>query len=433
MGTFHNSLSVRITLVLGIILVSSLFAGRAEAQTDTAECGNLTINATLWIEKDIMPIQCGVPVNARNITLHVEITDVSSWGVPELHTAVHFRGPTDWGNECVTPAEVGATCSTVQQTEDDPYYYECVDGDVVCVSSYRDAYRIWLNQELSGAVSFNAWFTYDHGEAVEPIYTPTPTSTGPPATATATATGTPPTATATPYNAAPTATRPNFNDPNYGGGIPTAIPTVAFGAYDGMPAPPAAPQSTPYPTLVAVSSSFDLVYSTPSAITYTTSSTGVVSRGEEVLNQAQVTISDVLTMATGLSQTIYTLMVATDSISLTTVPTWYAPYLPRPVAQVGWDFESMGSDLRRRYSLAFWTTRTAQILAIPVKFVKGLIPWAQALGPLGLFLAWLLVMLPIKLLLDMLDFLKNLAVHVFNFLLKIVHILIDLIDVLIPF
>jgi len=435
MGTVHNSYPVKVYIIRLFVLAAllSIRATTVLGQGEVAECGNFGLDTGIWIERDIMPVQCGVPVTAKDIEMHVGVTNVT-YGMPELHTAVRFRGPVYLGHECVTDAFVGATCSTMQQDESDPEYADtCYFGDV-CTSSYRDEFRIWLGEEDGGAINFDVWFTYQPYLMFDPIYTPSPTATGTPPTATATPTGTPPTPTATSRSVAPTATRPNFNDPNFGGGVPTAISTVDFSNLSRMSTPPPAPQSTPYPTLVSVQPSFVLSYSSPSALTYTTQSTNSAQyQSELILSQAQSTISDVIAVATTLSDTVHALMVATDTITISTVPDWYAPHLPRPVAQIGWDFEGMGSDVRRRYSLSSWTTWTAELLAVPVQFIKGLIPWAQALGPLGLVLAWLLVMLPIKLLLDMLDFLKNLAVQVFNFLLKIVHILIDLIDIFIPF
>jgi len=131
-----------------------------------------------------------------------------------------------------------------------------------------------------------------------------------------------------------------------------------------------------------------------------------------------------------LSATIHTSIVAEDVISTSIVPDSYAPTMPRAIAQIGWQFEAMNSDLQRRYSLSEWTTFVASIIVVPVKLVKSLFVLGRYLGPLGLFLGWLFVMLPLTLLMKMSKFMKDLVTSLFNFLIDIIRFVLDVIKLI---
>lgn len=251
------------------------------------------------------------------------------------------------------------------------------------------------------------------------------------------------TPTATPAN--PTPTTPNFYDPLYSG-PPTSIPDVNLPDIGRMATPPPTPTyeptpletpalptvslpDTPVPTLSSVSSSIGISYSTPALLSVSTdlTATNAVSQVSNLLLSTQNTISGIITYTDSLSNTIFELSMATDTLATGNAPAWYSPALPRPIADVGWRFEEMGQDTRKRYSVAAWGIWMAEVLAIPVQLVKGLAPVAQLLGPFGLFLAWLLIMAPIVLLFKILRFLKDAAIAIFNFLFEIIKFLISFI------
>jgi len=243
----------------------------------------------------------------------------------------------------------------------------------------------------------------------------------------------------------PTPTFPNFYDPEYSG-PPTRIPDVNLPNIGRMTTPPPAPtyepvpletpmlptiefSGTPVPTLSAVNASIGLSYSTPRPLSSSANltATDAVSQVSGLLISTQNTISDIVSYTNGLSNTIYEIGLATDTLATGNAPDWYAPALPRPVADIGWRFEEAGQDTRKRYSVAAWGVWIAEILALPVQMIKGLAPIAQLLGPFGLFLAWLLIMSPIVLLFKILKFLKDTAIQLFNFLFDLIKFLISFI------
>jgi hypothetical protein len=153
----------------------------------------------------------------------------------------------------------------------------------------------------------------------------------------------------------------------------------------------------------------------------------VISNINTTLLGTQQTISGMYSYTTYLSDTIAIISVASSTLSFSTAPTWYAPALPRPVADVGWRFEEMGGDVRQRYSVVDWGVWIAQLLAAPLQLVKGLAPLAALLGPFGLLLVWMLIMVPIVLVFRILQFLKNNLVQIFHFIWDLIKFIISFI------
>ena len=174
-----------------------------------------------------------------------------------------------------------------------------------------------------------------------------------------------------------------------------------------------------------------LVCPTPAAIHYEVD-LGAIDDVEDGIQGTRTFFEGTMSQTLALSQSMSTLIVSNDVISASTVPADYAPALPRPVAQVGWQFDNMGSDLQRRYSVTEWAKFFISIVAIPVKFVKGLFVLGRYLGPLGLFLAWLFVMLPIVMWMKFANFIKNLIIQIFNLVIEAIRIIGDILD-LFPF
>lgn len=245
--------------------------------------------------------------------------------------------------------------------------------------------------------------------------------------------------------AGPTPTIPNFYDPLYSE-PPTLIPDVSLPDVDRMPTPPPTVtyqpptieppdlptitlSATPVSTLAAISSTIEFDYNTPSPLSYEANLSGsaVISNVNGMLMGTQSTISGVVSYTNSLSNTIFEIALATDTLASGSAPDWYAPPLPRPIADIGWRFEEMGQDTRKRYSVASWGLWAVDILAVPVKLIKGLAPIAQLLGPFGLFLLWLLIMTPIVFLFKALSFLKDLVIQIFNFIIEVVKFILSFI------
>ena len=151
---------------------------------------------------------------------------------------------------------------------------------------------------------------------------------------------------------------------------------------------------------------------------------------DDALDNARTYFDNSISATLTLSNSLHTAIAGTDSITASTVPDTYAPTLPREIAQIGWQFEAMSSDLQRRYSLVEWTSFFAQIVAVPVKLAKSLFVLGRYLGPLGLFLGWLFVMLPMVLLMKTSALVKNLVTSAFNFMLDIIRFVLDVIKLI---
>ena len=110
----------------------------------------------------------------------------------------------------------------------------------------------------------------------------------------------------------------------------------------------------------------------------------------------------------------------TESLSITAPPAWYAPLLPRDMAAVGWTIELIDSDTAHNYSLSTWSYLFGYMASLPVRLIRSLWNFFRYLGPVGLFLIWLIVvMLPAVLGFRILLFMKEMMIRTFNFLLAI--------------
>jgi hypothetical protein len=149
----------------------------------------------------------------------------------------------------------------------------------------------------------------------------------------------------------------------------------------------------------------------------------------------------VLTIQTWITETIrYTTWLSdeiaaidyTGTFTIQTAPAWYAPSLPRPLADAGWTFETLqsGIDTGERYNISAWASFTGYIASLPVQLIKSLYDLFAFLGPFGLFVIWLLVMLPLVLFFKAIIFLKNLAVGLYNLLMTVSDLILALVRTL---
>lgn len=306
--------------------------------------------------------------------------------------------------------------------------------------------------------------------------TRTPTSTRTP-TNTATATTpnaifrtptptTPPSPSATPGDG--TATRvpmPSaspFPRPNYG--VPTSIPLPRFPPVPtaislNLPAPTVdpwmTPQALPLPaaltmtmaltapgaispglislptvatsTLTPINTSFVISYSVPftfgaGSMTGTASYSYVTGLNDD----GRTIISDVVSYTDYLSSEVASLQYS-GTISIRTAPGWYAPYLPDDMADIGWTFEQVGTGNSQYFSLNTWAYLFGAMAAMPFSLAKAILGLFRFMGPFGLFLVWLLViMLPAVMGFKILIFIKNTFIRVINFILTVLDWILKL-------
>lgn len=250
--------------------------------------------------------------------------------------------------------------------------------------------------------------------------------------------------TATPWS---TPTAPDFGvDPVYED-PPTLIPTISYPDVSDLPQPPATgtpatPQSistpslpvvtlpdTPVPTLSPINASIGVQVATPAPITGgdTISMTQVYTDITNVLLSTESSISGVISYSGYLSSTFFEVTLNPDMLSESSAPEWYATPLPQEVKDVGWQFEQMSQDLRKRYSVASWGVWVIRVFTLPVKMIKGLRWITEIFSPLGLFIGWLLIMLPIVAVFRIMKWLKNAFISIFNFVFELIKFLISFI------
>ncbi len=290
-------------------------------------------------------------------------------------------------------------------------------------------------------------------------YTPTPPPTG--------------TATPAPGTGTPTAVPPPASTafPVYNYGIPTPMPTLSLPAPIptwqpspiALPSPVAAPVIT-LPEVISIS-----LPTLPDAISVTIPSmpSPVAGNFGSVISPSAVTMPGVPTAVplASISTTIpitYTLLdsnltttgttsgidlnwlsgVLTDVVSYTnyltetavesaavitvvTAPADYVPDLPRPLADIGWTFEQVtGPDeAAPSFSIASWGTLVGYMSSMPFQLVKALWIFGTALGPVGLFLAWLIAMFNIVITIKLFRMVTHILMTIIDVVIKIIDLI----------
>jgi hypothetical protein len=218
--------------------------------------------------------------------------------------------------------------------------------------------------------------------------------------------------------------------------VPTSIPALVFPP----PPSPISPDAIPTPaplslTPIATPNYSDTIsYTTPISLDFSggVTDTAAYTAVTGILGEGSGWISSVVSYTGWLSGEVSTLQ-QTGTFTLSSAPEWYAPDLPRPMADVGWTIEGLqtGIDSGERYSLSTWAWFGGYMVSLPVQLGKVVFQIIQFLGPLGLFVIWLFVMLPYKLWVKFLIFIKNLIISLFNFILETIRFLLDLIGLLV--
>lgn len=282
---------------------------------------------------------------------------------------------------------------------------------------------------------------------------PTPTAT---ATATATTNPTPATPTNTPVIPQGTATPTNTPNPAFDtptaepechDACPTSTPTLVKRfpeSYDFVPTAlppilfptwPAPPKLTPVPRPLPVSlpliptappippltASLVLSYPTPMAINLTVVATvEPTATGPATATPTPWGLIDSVNGYTDwLSNTVASIE-GSEVITLANAPASYATAMPRELADVGYTFEQLAAGgVDKGYSLNSWAALFGYMVAIPIRFVKNLWELFVFMGPIGLFFAWLFVMLPVALFFKAIVFLRMLIVRLLNFVLNV--------------
>jgi len=183
------------------------------------------------------------------------------------------------------------------------------------------------------------------------------------------------------------------------------------------------------PVVMPIAASLGVQIPTPRPITsgQSISTTQLITDVSDFLSGTQSTLNEVVSYTDYFSATMYEIILNDDVLDENDAPEWYATPLPRPVANVGWRFEQMSQDTRKRYSVASWGVWVAETAALPVQMVKGLRWITEIFSPLGLFIGWLLIMLPIVAVFRAMKWLKNAFIGIFNFVFEVIKFLISLI------
>jgi hypothetical protein len=257
-----------------------------------------------------------------------------------------------------------------------------------------------------------------------PTKTPSPTPTPTYAPGTPTPTRTPVPAPGTPIVIdAPMPEPKEFKAPKYP--APTSIPLLTL------------PQPNPngfIPTPLVLTSPITASFTpAPLVLPSVLSNTGGTGLVTGTIGTASGWITETISYTTWLSEEIEAVSY-TETFSILNAPVWYAPSLPRPMANVGWTFENMQDGIAqgKRYSLTTWADFAGYIASLPIQLIKAILDLFRFLGAFGLFVIWLLIMLPVVLFFKVFEFLKSLVIKLFNFILDVIRFILEIIKLL-PF
>ena len=372
-----KKLTITITFILIAVNVSY-----AQTGVLNSPCGNITLTSASPTD-DKAPINCGVSSSAIDIEFYIEITQTT--GSIDL---VITEGATITCN--LVNATVGQNCLAVASSPTTLTDF-IIDCGGPCVS---------------GGLSYDIIVYFNL-----PPATPTPTT----------------------YNL-PTSTIPFIGSDSGYAAQPTPISTIDLPPIN-LSTPPSVPPfsfptpnvpPTPTSSLPPINTTLNISLITPSPLNYNP------NQFQEIINFSEslsTTFSVAESQIDTISQSMHIFINGNgDQITNTTgisVPVWYVPSMPDEIRQIGWDFETMGTDLRRRYGLFDWINFFLSFIIIIVQFIKGLFYLAVGSGPLGLFLIWLFIMAPIVLAMRGLIYAEVLIITVFNIILRMFRFIIS--------
>lgn len=138
------------------------------------------------------------------------------------------------------------------------------------------------------------------------------------------------------------------------------------------------------------------------------------------------TITDVISYTNSVTNSV---VQPEQVITVITAPADYVPDLPRPLANIGWTFEQLGSETAQpTYTVESWAALVGYMAAAPFQLVKMLWAFAVRWPVLSLILAWLFVALALVLTLRLIRAIYHLIWTIVDLVIK----LIDLIGQYLP-
>jgi len=158
------------------------------------------------------------------------------------------------------------------------------------------------------------------------------------------------------------------------------------------PSPALTPAATI--TTAAVDSTISISYTTPMTLTIGGTSTitgsGAISGA---IGDLELFTGQLVSYTNGLTGAAAALQ-GSETITVATAPDWYAPEMPRPLADVGYTIEILTDPTGDTPNFTFvsWASFFGYTATLPYQFIKSLWQLVAYFGPFGLFLAWLLIM-----------------------------------------
>lgn len=139
-------------------------------------------------------------------------------------------------------------------------------------------------------------------------------------------------------------------------------------------------------------------------------------------------ISQAISLTNRLSST--TLGSPTATITMRTAPNDYVPQVPRQMANVGYTFEQMANGDNSQYGPLAYAQFAGQITTIPFHLLLLMRDILGLLGPLGLFIAWVIVMTPFVSIVKTIVFIKSLIIGSFNMFLRMIAFMAQIFQML---
>ena len=118
-------------------------------------------------------------------------------------------------------------------------------------------------------------------------------------------------------------------------------------------------------------------------------------------------------------------LTGTEVITVVPAPAWYAPNLPRPIADVGWTFEqAIGpGDTVPRFTNQSFASFAGHIISLPFSLIRSVWDTLTRFGPIGLFLGWLFIMAIFVFSMEFIRLLIALLSVVIRFIVRLVELL----------
>lgn len=194
--------------------------------------------------------------------------------------------------------------------------------------------------------------------------------------------------------------------------ISTPVLGSVLTPFNYWPATPTGYGSTPVP-LSTMLPSIPITYTEP--LTKFTVATNTLD-----LTWYSQTITDVISYTNSVTNSV---VQSTQSITVITAPVDYVPDLPRPLANIGWTFEQLGSeDSQANFTISSWSSFIGYMAAAPFQLIKMLWLFAVRFPILALVLSWLFIMVALVVWLRLLRAIYHLVWAIVDFVIKIIDL-----------